>query len=134
MASKQPNIQQVFWRTLAHFITPRLRLYMARLLFTAANKPIHKGESTSHLEKKMMVLICDCFTDPNFLEYLRAQATLMRTQILNEHHHTVISLPEEQEVIYQGITHFMAAKGIPLMVASPYEVQSLGLEEGSVRQ
>jgi hypothetical protein len=134
MSNTTTNLQKTFWRTLAHFITPRLRLYLARLLFTSANKPINKGETTSHLEKKMMVLICDCFADPNFLEYLRSQAVLLRVQILNEYQYTVITLPEEHAVVYQAINHMFAAKGIPLMVASPYEQSSLWLPEGEVRR
>ena len=106
---------------------------LARLLFTSANKPIHKGESTAHLEKKMMVLVCDCFADPAFLEYLRSQAVLLRVQILNEYQYTVITLPEEQAAVYQAVNHFFKAGGIPLMVASPYEQTALWLAEGEVR-
>jgi hypothetical protein len=131
--NKDYKLQKLVFKTLGHFITPRLRLYLARLLFTSANKPINKGMQTDHLDLKMMVLICDCFSDPIFLEYLRSQAVLLRIQILNEHQHSVITLPEEQKAVYEAINHFMRAGGIPLMVASPFEQQSLWLADGSVQ-
>jgi hypothetical protein len=133
MNKKDDTLQRLVFRTLGHFITPRLRLYLARLLFTSANKPINKGVETANMDKKMMVLICDCFSDPAFLEYLRSQAVLLRVQILNEHMHTIITLPEEQRVVYDAIAHMCKAGGIPLMVASPFEQSSLWLSEGQVK-
>jgi hypothetical protein len=133
MNDKHRNLQRRVWSTLGHFITPRLRLYLARLLFTSANKPINKGVETAMVDKKMMVLVCDCFSDPEFLEYLRSQAILLRVQILNEYHHSVITLPEEHKIVYDAISHMCKANGIPLMVASPFELSALWLAEGSVR-
>ena len=121
----------VLYRTIGQFITQRLRLYLARLLFTSANKPITENETTKHLNAKIAVLICDCFTDDAFLQFLKAHAVLRRQELLAEYNYSVITLPEEQRIVYDAIAHMMTAEGLPPMTASSYENRALYLDEGS---
>lgn len=80
-----------------------------------------------------MVVICDCFCDKNFLDFLQSQAVLLRQKIVNEHHVNLITLPEEQRAVYDAIVHFMRAEGIPIMYSNAYEKESLWFNEGSVQ-